>query len=74
MHYASPIQFQNQRGISSGPEPVTSLYTSQAKSAAPRARALAERVAALLPEYCAGGADPVVVPLPPVIVPLVTKV
>jgi hypothetical protein len=50
------------------------LYTSQAKIAAPNAKALAERVAALLPVYCAGGTDPAVVLLPPVVVPLVTNV
>lgn len=55
-------------------EPETSLQTSHAKIAALKAKALAEKVAALLPEYCAGGADPVVVLLPPVIVPLVIKV
>lgn len=58
----------------SAPELEMSLYTSQAKIAAPNAKALAEKVAALLPEYCAGGDDPLVVLLAPVVVPFVTKV
>ena len=68
------VKFQLQRVKSSAPESEMPLYTSQAKTAAPNAKALAEMVVPLLPEYCAGGADPVVVPLPPVTVPLVTKV
>jgi hypothetical protein len=70
-----PLQalFQLQQGESTALELEISLYTSQAKTAAQNAKALAERVVAL-PEYCAGGLDPVVVPLPLVAVPLVTKV
>jgi hypothetical protein len=64
---------QRQQGRSTALEPGISLYTSQAKTAAPNAKALAERVVAL-PEYCAGGVDPVDVLFPPVAVPLVIKV
>jgi hypothetical protein len=75
MRCIMPLQalFQLQQGESTALELEISLYTSQAKTAAQNAKALAERVVAL-PEYCAGGLDPVVVPLPLVAVPLVTKV
>ena len=71
-----PLQahIQVEQGKSTAPEPEVLLYSSQAKIAAPKAKALTEKVAALLPEYCAGGLDPVLVLLPPVVVSLVTKV
>lgn len=74
MHRALSVHIESKRATQRRQRPETLLYTSQAKSAAPKVKALTEKVAALLPEYCAGGVDPVVVLLPPVAVPLVTNV
>ena len=74
MHHASPSPNPIVPGRINRARTKISFYTSQANTAAANAKALIEKVAALLPEYCAGGVDPVVVPLPLVAVPFVTKV